>query len=278
MDNPVWVYWENFRNKPEPAYITLCRWTMLYNWRDENIIFINPENIDYYLPGISSRVSGIESSIHGRAERLKRKFFKSRISLATKADAIRASVLRTYGGIYADSGTVALGSLDKYFSQLRRESVDFIISQRSSHGRSDFPVSIYGCNPSSQIIQEYVSQIYALLEKTKEFDYNGLGTILLTPIVRSHLDETAIIPERDIMPITAEDSLRLYSARDVEPTSLISENNVVFKLFNYPFKCQLKSHSIEHLYHSDFFVGKLFRHALPEQAFYGYLDAAKNSK
>ena len=52
--------------------------------------------------------------------------------------------------------------------------------------------------------------------------------------------------------------------------------NVLFKLFNSPFKGELADYSIEQLYRCEFFIGKLFRHALPEDAFENYLFSMEN--
>lgn len=271
MNRAVWMYWENFGNTPEPAYITLCRWTMLHNWRDENLIFLNPGNVDFYLPGILAKVEGIESSISGRRARLIRKFVKSRKSLAVKADVIRASVLRHYGGLYVDSSAIALGPLTRYFDLLQRDGARFVVSQRSSHGRSDYPVSFYGCTVESRTIQEYVTEMYRLLSQTKEFDYNGLGTILLTPCVRKHLDECVILPESEVMPITYEDADKIYCSTTEDVGAWVNDDHAVFKVFNAPFHGSLKDLSVVELYQSDTFIGRLFRHALPEDVFMDYL-------
>lgn len=272
MRRPVWVYWENFKSRPEPAYITLCRLSMLHHWRDECVVFVTPENLEYYLPGMTRRVSRIEADIEGRRDRILRAFIKQRKSLAVRADVIRANLLRAFGGIYVDASSVALGTLGRYFDVLERGDRSFLISQRETHGRSDYPVGFYGCRTGSDIIEEYVAQIDALLARSCEFDYNGLGTILLSPIVRSKIDQAYVIPEAEIMPVTYERADAMYTGPADTLSLGDSASMAVFKLFNSPFSGPLARLTVEQLYRADMFIGELFRTAIPESVFQSYMS------
>jgi len=269
MKDPIWVYWETSKNKTkEPAYITLCRWTMLHQWKDENLIFVNEKNIDMYLPGISNSLKGIQVDVKGRIDSFKRKFISYDRNLAVKSDVIRANLLRFYGGIYVDSGVVALMPMNKYFNLLSSSpDKNFIVSQRQSHGKEHYPVNFYGCSTNSNIIFDYCQTISTLINDKSNFHYNELGASSLTPSVNRYLSEAVVLDESEIQPITFEDAPNLYSSSTVSLEEFELEGMVLFKLFSGPFKGKFNNHSISELYYMDCFLGELFRYALPESIF-----------
>ncbi|MDV7103469.1 capsular polysaccharide synthesis protein [Vibrio sp. TH_r3] len=270
MDKPIWIYWENYRGQPDPAYITLCRWTMLHNWSDSNIIFINTSNIEYYIPNIRIRTCNINVDVRGRLDKLKRNIWPNKSDLAVKCDVYRANLVNTYGGIYCDASAIALKSIDNYFDIINTEK-KFLVSKRQSHGKDHYPVSFYGAPPGSKVISEYVLKIDDLLSKKKNFHYNEIGAGSLTPIVNRNLSQTIVLDERKIMPITFENCDGLYLDKTIKVEDIVDDQQCVFKLFNNPFKTTLAEMSIRELYYSDYFIGKLFRHALPEEVFTRYL-------
>jgi hypothetical protein len=273
MNNPVWLYWETQKGKPEPAYITLCRWTMLYQWPKENLIFLNSNNIEHYLPGIKIRVGKIEVDVKGRVDLLKRKVKPNPLNLAVKCDVYRANILNEYGGIYLDSSSIALRSVSHYFSALSDEK-SFIVAQRQSHGRAHNPVSFYGCRAKSEIINTYTKMINNLVLNQDHFHYNELGASALTPVVSAHKDSAIILNEKIIMPVTFENAEAIYLSQEIQPKDFLNEDVCLFKLFNGPFKkAALKSLTIQELYYSECFIGKLFRYALPEKQFSHYQNS-----
>lgn len=268
MKNPIWVYWETSKNKSnEPAYITLCRWTMLHQWKNENLIFVNEKNIDMYLPGISNSLKKIQVDVRGRVDAFKRKFICYDRNLAVKSDVIRANLLRFYGGIYVDSGVVALTPMTKYFNLLSSNNKKFIVSQRQSHGKDHYPVNFYGSNIDSKIIVDYCQAITILVKNKNNFHYNELGASSLTPSVNRYLSEVIILDESEIQPITFEDAPNIYSSNSVSLNQYELDDMVLFKLFSGPFKDEFKKHSISELYNMDCFLGELFKYALPENIF-----------
>jgi len=269
MKNPVWLYWESYNNKTEPAYITLCRWTMLHNWSDANLIFLNPQNIDSYLPGISKHVSNIQVDVKGRLDLAMRKFKPNPVNLAVKCDVIRANLLNTYGGFYVDISSVALKPINNYFDLLDNNK-SFFISQRQSHNKSHYPVGFYGCNKNSLIIKQYTKTINNLVNSKKTFHYNELGASALEPIVNAHIEQATILDENEFIPITFEDANEVYLRTDIDLKDLIAPNTSIFKLLSNPFKTSFSTLSIYDLYHSKTLVGKVFRHALPQKVFDNY--------
>jgi hypothetical protein len=239
---------------------------MLHHWSDANLIFLNKDNIDCYLPGITHLTKTLSVDVKGRLDRFKRKFIPNKSDLAVKCDVYRANILNQYGGIYCDASAIALGSLSSYFDSIEKDQV-FLVSQRQSHHKDHYPVSFYGCPAHSSIISEYVQQIDRLLEQKNEFHYNEIGALCLTPIVNRLKPEARILNENEIMPVTFEDADSVYLQQGIEIEEVINGTQSVFKLFNNPFKTTLADASIEELYYADVFIGELFRKAIPEPVY-----------
>lgn len=271
MKNPIWLYWESLNNKPEPAYITLCRWTMLHHWGEHNLIFLNSANIEHYLPGINRRIGQIEVDVVGRFDLLQRKlkFKANNLNLAVKCDVYRANLLNEYGGIYVDSSAIALQPLTKYFDEIE-QGKPFFISQRQSFNRNHYPVSFYGSRPKGSIINAYCKVINRLVQSKTNFHYNEIGASALTPIVNKMLDEALIVNEKEVMPITFESADQDYINLQISPKDLVNDSACIFKLFNNPFKTKLAHLNVEELYNSEYLIGKLFRYALPQNKFEYY--------
>ncbi len=265
MNNVVWLYWESFNNRSEPAYITLCRWTMQHNWRDHNLIFVNPGNLDLYLPGMSLKLTKFEVDVRGRLDLIRRKFFPNSRNLAVKSDIIRANLLATYGGIYADASIIALKPLDQYFENLSKNG-SFLCVKRSSHNRNHYPVSFYGSCKNSKVIHKYVYKMSNILSDKSHLHYNELGADLLTPIVNEHLNEVTVLDEINLMPVPFEDADQIcWSPKTVRP-DLNVENLPMFKIFSHIFTGSRSKLSILEIYNSPTLLGYVFRHALPNAA------------
>lgn len=273
MNKTIWVYWENLKDCQEPPYITLCRWTMLHQWKDATIIFVNEKNVDMYLPGILKNINNIEVDVKGRIDLFTRKFKKNTRNLAVKSDVIRANLLKTYGGIYVDATVIAIKSLQPYFDKVQaRNGINFLASQRSSHGKNHYPVNFYACNTKSSIMQEYCFEIEKLTKSKSQFHYNELGASALESIVNNNLNEAIIINEKCIQPISFEDAPKMYIDKKISPEELINQDVLLFKLFHKAFDVELKKYSIKQLYYMDCFLGKLFRMALPEDVFLDFYN------
>jgi len=275
MNNPIWLYWETIKNKPEPAYITLCKWCFLHQWSDANIIFLNKTNIDAYLPGISKLVEKIEVDVTGRLDKLKRKLIPQKLNEAVKCDVYRAFILKNYGGIYLDISAIPMNPIKPFFNLL--DSHDFFVTQRQSHQKEHYPVAFYGCTKNSLIINEYCAQIIARLKLNNNLHYNELGHFTLTPIVNKYKKTAQVLPEKTIMPITFEEAKKALVSSTLTLTEYDLVNILCFKLSNQPFKTVLKNFVLEDLYYSPLFIGKLFRHSLPETVFKARMNQLKGN-
>ena len=274
MKKTVWVYWENLhKNVPEPAYIKLSRWTMLQNLTDCSLVIVNPDNLEKYLPGVHSILSGIEVDIKGQLDRSFRKLGKRcRKNVAVKCDVIRALLLYHYGGIYIDSDAIVLGSFGKYFDVLTKH--DFFIVQRQTHGQSHVSIGFYGCNPKTEIMRHYIYGIYKKLQTCKEVTYVSLGASLLTPIVEKFAQRAKIFDEDEAQPITCEDARTKFIDESLKPEQVFGNDQKIFMLFNGPFQGKLKNIGINELYNGDYFISKVFRKALSRDEFnkFQFLD------
>ncbi len=266
MKRIVWVYWENRHGQREPAYITLCRWTMLYRLKSAVLVIVTPENMDKYIPGLSDRTKDIQVDIRGRADRALRKFGKpSRKNVAVKCDVIRASLLQRYGGIYIDADTVLLDDLAYYFELF--DQYEMICTKRSSHGKRHNSVGFYGARANTGVINQYVERQRAILQNSRELHYNELGASLITEIIRENQASVYNIPEKEIQPIPFEEARSRFTDTGLKPDEIVANNQRVFMLFNGPFENELKNLDIEAIYKSDMLVSKVFRKALPEDVF-----------
>jgi len=265
MKKTVWIYWENRKNKPEPAYITLSRWTMLHNLQDCTLVIVTPDNVEKYLPGITKITQNIQVDIQGRADRFLRKFQSPRKNIAVKCDVIRAQLLQRYGGIYIDADAIILGDFDKYFDYLK--SFDFIGMKRSSHGKNHVSVGFYGANVNTTIINEYSSKQTNILANNTEVHYNQLGGSLLTEVFDKYKKETFCFDEKEIQPVTFEDARSVFIDTSINVEDIISPKQNIFMLFNGPFNNELKHITIKELYESNMLISKIIRKALPKNIF-----------
>ncbi|MAT52328.1 MAG: hypothetical protein CMK32_14215 [Porticoccaceae bacterium] len=273
MKNTVWTYWENPKGvSDEPAYITLCRWTMLHNLHSSTLVAVNPENLDKYLPGMTSRLEGVQAHARGRLDKAKRIVKGDTRSLAIKCDVIRAHLLKLYGGFYIDSDAIVLNDLKPYFDLL--DQYEFAIVKRASHGKSHVSVNFYGSRPFGELISRYTAAQTDAISRRKIFDFTGLGDTTLNPIVDDHQDGIYYIPEREVQAVTYEESEAMLLSRDLTPEDVIKGNESVFMLYKGIFQNQLKGISLQDLYYGDMLVSRVYRRALPEEKFKQYLNSA----
>jgi hypothetical protein len=106
-----------------------------------------------------------------------------------------------------------------------------------------------------------------IVANKNHFHCNQLGASALTAIVNMHQQDATLFQEKDIMPVTFESASLVYNNKTMCPEDIVQTDAVLFKLFDEPFKKELSNSSVEQLYNSQNFLGKLFRIALPKSAF-----------
>ena len=99
----IWMYWENKKGHEIPTYIKMCQESVKKNSQVKTII-LNEKNIKKYLPNLRSDLEYL--------------------SIPQKADYIRISLLKEYGGMWLDSDIIVYKSLKLLLKKL--ETYDYI--------------------------------------------------------------------------------------------------------------------------------------------------------
>ena len=173
----VWAYWQPTKSRDKPEMIKMCHQRMANRQRDGvgyNLNILSEDNLNIFFKNIPDI------------------FFKFPwyCSGAFQADYLRVRLLYEYGGVYLDSDTLVLGSLDPFFSLLEEyDSVFF----RAPDGFITNAVLI--SKPKSQIMGDWLEEIEGILERapTEPNDqggilpcaWGGLGQNSISPLVNS---------------------------------------------------------------------------------------------
>lgn len=129
----IWIYWDDLNGKENrPYYITLCINSIKKNSKNYNLIMLDKNNINYYLPELKE----IEKNIN-----------LNKLKLAQKVDLYRIMLLYKYGGMYLDTDTILLKSPDKIYKLL--DNYDYI--GYGCTGNICYPKNSYG-RPSNGVM------------------------------------------------------------------------------------------------------------------------------
>jgi len=130
----IWIYWDDLNGiENRPAYISLCLQTIIKNTKDFNLIFLNKDNIEDYLPELKE---------------IKINYNLDKLVLAQKVDIYRIMLLYKYGGFYLDTDTILLKSPIDLYNQL--DNYDFV--GFGCTGDVCFPENAYGYPSNSLLI------------------------------------------------------------------------------------------------------------------------------
>lgn len=92
---------------------------------------------------------------------------------AHQADFIRANVICEYGGIWLDSDTIVIDSLDSLFDIIDNKDGFFIRDTRLFHN------SVFGSKKRTNLMIEFKKQIQEILEKKSSIEWNEIGSDIL---------------------------------------------------------------------------------------------------
>ena len=260
-EKTLWLYWEDLPGRETPAYIRLCRETVAAACEETTPRFVHPGNVARYLPDLDPRVAKFALKPRGRLEKWFGLAKRRRGAVAQKVDFIRAMLLERYGGFWIDADAILLRDPSPYFDLLTEKS--FAITRRESHGRNHVSINFYGTRAGGPVMQAYADAMRARIEDSLEFEWNDLGAAMATPIVDRMIDDVVIIPEAEIQPVTFETAEADFVSTQKNPEDLLRADQIVFMLYNGPFKGALKAWSAEDLYGGDILLSKVFRRALP---------------
>lgn len=102
---------------------------------------------------------------------------------AHQADFVRVNVIYDYGGIWLDSDTIILDSLDSLFDYIENKN-GFFIKQNNNNLSN----GIFGCKKQSLLMLEWKNKMIEILnEKKSSINWNEIGGILLQTIYNSNI-------------------------------------------------------------------------------------------
>jgi hypothetical protein len=129
----MWIYWDDLNGiENRPDYISLCLETIKKYSTNFNLIILNKDNIEYYLPELKE---------------IKIQYDLDRLLLAQKVDVYRIMLLYKYGGFYLDTDTILLKNPINLYNLLNE--YDFV--GYGCTGNICFPESSYGY-PSNGVL------------------------------------------------------------------------------------------------------------------------------
>lgn len=124
--------------------------------------------------------------------------FLERIGPTQKSDYLRTYLLYTFGGIWLDSDTLVIESLDILFDYLETKSGFFILQNDSIICNG-----VFGSIPGTPLLKEWLSQQTAYINnKNTKLNWNEIGSEMLSHIIcknRKLLDNYEILKGLDTM-------------------------------------------------------------------------------
>jgi len=162
QERNVFLYWIG----KEYKFISILR-NLIYlhstNGVGYNVVLITHENINDYINNIPE-------------------YFYN-LCPAHQADIIRVNVILEYGGIWIDSDTIVLESLDSLFDLLINNEGFFIKEDniRICNG-------VFGSKKGTNLMKEWKEKMDIILNKKKNLDWNDIGSKILDDIYDSNLN------------------------------------------------------------------------------------------
>ena len=155
----IWLYWESNSNEI-PNYIKLCWKTIVnHNKQDFQIKIINDDTAKIYLKNIEEGY----------------KLFKQ---IAHKADYIRFCLLNEHGGIWLDSDTLCLRSLEPIKQKIEEKN---FVCMGYSEKNDFFPlIAFLGSKPNNKILCKVIEKIEKAINMKKmqeslDFEWDEIG-------------------------------------------------------------------------------------------------------
>ena len=192
-------------------------------------------------------------------------------SIPQKVDYIRIKLLHDYGGLWLDIDSILLHDITEKITSLLKQ-FSFIGMQKKAKNPpyivNNFMASVKG----SVIIKNYLDNatmhIQHKIDQKIPFEWNEIGSELLTPIIENHSEEAYIFDEKFIHPFDFTESWLLEKKLPKNKIiNLLSEKltkeTLTVMLYNSRFSDKLKGRSSSDiLYQNDSIINFLLRHSL----------------
>lgn len=197
----VFIYWSGFEYK----LIKILRKIMYLhqnNGKGYKLFLITNENVTQYLGDLPSCFYNLK--------------------LAHQADFVRVNVICNYGGIWLDSDTIVMDTLDSLFNIIENKN-GFFVSRKDDNVTYDSILSngIFGSKPSTPIMIEWKNRINAVLEeKNENIGWTEIGSLILDDMYTNNsslYDNYDIIyGKNNIYPINWQNILEEFTEKPYE--------------------------------------------------------------
>lgn len=167
--NNIWMYWESKNGGTKAAYLELCYKTIVKNCqKSSNVHLLNEKTVYNYLPNLRNDLD-------------------EKCSIPQKADYIRISLLKEYGGLWLDADVIVFKPLDKLFLVLEEYDFigfgcHFIDCNRSMYGYPKPANWVIGSKKNGKLMTNCVNEANNILDYTPnnlKRKYHSLGRELL---------------------------------------------------------------------------------------------------
>jgi hypothetical protein len=260
-DKPyLWFYWED-TNKKRPGYIDICIDSIYKQCGNTfNIIQLNNNNIDEYLPEIKYNHMDF-----------------SKLRIAHKVDFYRILLMYKYGGIYIDVDILILKDLTPIYDKLKEyDYVGFGCTGNFCKIGMGQPSNWIICSrPNTKLMKNILNRYYDKLKNLNKVNgdtntntnigYHDLGKILiweeLDNLIKNENYQYYHYPN-------LYDGTRDVNGNWVSMDRLFSEENIIYDkpnelmfivLYNSDATDEMKKISKEDLLKSSYFISKYFR-------------------
>jgi hypothetical protein len=254
----LWYYWED-TNKKRPEYIDLCIDSMYkYCSNSFNIIHLNNNNIDKYLPELKID-----------------KMDFSRLKIAQKVDFYRILLMYKYGGIYIDVDVLVLKDLISIYDKLKDyDFVGFGCTGNICKNGFGKPSNWLLCSrPNTKLMKNILNRYNLKLNEINKvnnfnFNYHDFGKLLIW-------DELKELIERENYTYyhysNLYDGTRDINGKWVNMSRLFSVENIIYDkpndllfivLYNSNATEDIKNLTKNELLNSNYFISKYFRQSI----------------
>lgn len=240
---PVWVYWEG---NNIPPFIKLSMKTIEKNiGYGFSLNILNENTVKEYIPYLNTdKINGIRHKI---------KDDDPKHIIPMKADYIRSRLLLTYGGVWVDADTIVVKPFSSLIPLLEKHSY---VGRKQESGFVS--VGFMACKPGCSLMDHFCSRQDDLLEISNVLPGSGLGSRLLTPIVKNWNQKSVYLLDREVAPISFKNR-RIYFHTDLYR---IHPSVIMFMLYNKGFPDWFRTMKKDDILEGPWIISQIFREAL----------------
>jgi hypothetical protein len=217
MERNVFLYWVG----KEYKLVSILR----------NLIYLHSKNGKGYTVHLIN-----ESNIHEYIKELPDCFYQ--LCPSNQADFVRVNVIYDYGGIWLDSDTIVLNSLDSLFDL---QNGFFVLENNTRLCNG-----IFGAKKNSELMLKWKEQMLFIIKEKKNISWTEIGSNILEKLFKENpglYDNISIFKGLDtIYPVNWNNCVKEYIEKPYENyKNLLRENQPIIVLVNSVYK------AIEHL-------------------------------